>query len=304
MRTCDMTQEVEIGSLDLRYQGHRVRHATRERQLLSSISERGIDEPLEGVSTPSGPVLLNGFKRLRCARKLHIGAVAFRSLGTDEAMAIAGLLRGENRTPLTMVEQARFVDELHAHHGMAAADIAVQVGRSRGWVGMRLGLMGQMSEAVREKIFAGLFPAYAWVYTLRKFMRMNAAHRAQAEPFVLALSGHNLSVRQVEQLAHGYFLGPESFREQVRAGKVSLALQQIRQVPADPQGCTDQERALLRDLDLAHKYIRRVMTKAMDPRLDSPTFRAQAHLLCTGILACHQPFFDTLRRLHERCTTS
>ena len=299
-----MTQDIEISSLDLHFESYRVRHRARERRLLSSMAERGIEEPLEGVATPSGPVLLNGFKRLRCAKKLHIAAVPFKTLGTDEAMGIVGLLRTDNRKTLNMVEQARFVDDLHTRHHMDVADIARQVQRSSGWVSMRLGLLAQMPKKVEQKIFAGTFPAYAWVYTMRKFMRMNDTAKHEVERFVLGTSGHGLSVRQIEQLAHGYFLGPESFREQIRTGKVALVLRHMQQIQPDPQGCTDRERAMLKDLEIVLKYLNRLMAKAMDPRLESQTFRAQAHILSTGILACKQTFFHIMEQFNDRCAAT
>ena len=51
------------------------------------------------------------------------------------------------------------------------------------------------------------------------------------EAFVLALSGKGLSVREVEQLAHGFFRGPESFREEIRKGNLALPLARMRQIP-------------------------------------------------------------------------
>src|SRR6266481_1080415 len=98
-----MTNEVELGSLDLRYESFRLKQPPLEGRLLSSILQRGIDEPLEGVDLPAGPagvkearVLLNGFKRYRCARQLRLATVPYTSLGQDEAAAILGLLKLSN----------------------------------------------------------------------------------------------------------------------------------------------------------------------------------------------------------------
>jgi len=43
-----MSESVELSSLDLRYEGYRLRDDAREARLLASIAERGIDEPLQG----------------------------------------------------------------------------------------------------------------------------------------------------------------------------------------------------------------------------------------------------------------
>ena len=82
-----MSREVEISSLDLRYERLRMKNRTQEGRLLSSIAERGIEEPVEGVDTQGVRVLLNGFKRCRCARKLGIATLPYTSLGEDEVWA-------------------------------------------------------------------------------------------------------------------------------------------------------------------------------------------------------------------------
>src|SRR5437773_8808701 len=82
-----MANEVELGSLDLRYESFRLKQPALEQRLLSSILQRGIEEPLEGVEVKETKMLLNGFKRYRCARKLRLATVPYSSLGRDEAVA-------------------------------------------------------------------------------------------------------------------------------------------------------------------------------------------------------------------------
>jgi hypothetical protein len=165
---------------------------------------------------------------------------------------------------------------------------------------MRLGLIGEMSPRVREKIFCGDFPVYAYMYTVRQFMRMNGVQKQEVEEFVVAVSGHKRSVREIEQLAQGYFRGPESFREAIRHGYTGRVLDWMRQVPQDPHGCNEFERVLLKDLEITQKYMHRVMGKSQNRRLKSPAFHAQAHLLSAGILSRGRAFFDSLRKLHDR----
>jgi len=295
-----MTREVELSTLDLRYEGYRMRQPAIEARLLASIAERGIEEPLEGVDRQEVSILLNGFKRYRCARKLGIEMAPYASLGEDEAAAIMSLLRTSNNKALGILEQAGFIDELKNLHKMSVAEIAAELSRSKSWVAMRTGLIGEMSAKVRQKLFTGAFPVYPYMYTLRQFMRMNGVERGEVEAFVVAVSGKGLSVREIEQLAHGYFRGPESFREEIRRGNIALPLARMRRAPEDPDGCNDFERALLRDLEIAQKYMQRVMGKAHDRRLSTRTFHAQANLLTAGLLSRAPAFFQTLRGLHDR----
>ena len=78
-------------------------------------------------------------------------------------------------------------------HGMTAAGL---LARSKSWVSMRLGLIEQMSVGVRQRIFAGAFSVYSYVYTLRQFMRMNGEGKKEVEEFVGAVSGKKLSMRE------------------------------------------------------------------------------------------------------------
>ena len=83
----------------------------------------------------------------------------YASLAEEEALGILNLLRISNDRSLTILEQARFIDELRQMHQMSVADLAEQLSRSKAWVSMRLGLIGEMSPAVRERIFSGGFPS-------------------------------------------------------------------------------------------------------------------------------------------------
>jgi hypothetical protein len=294
-----MPQEVEISILDLRYESYRMKNPAQEGRLLASIAQRGIEEPLEGVQADP-PILLNGFKRYRCARRLKIHSVPYASLGQEEVGAIINLLCISNDKTLSILEQARFLQELKEVRRMSLTEIAAQLSRSKAWVSMRLSLMSEMSPVVRDKLFSGAFAVYAYMSTLRPFMRMNGVTQGQMDQFVEALSGHKLSVREIEQLAHGYFRGPESFRQEILRGNLALPLERMKHVPADPEGCSEFERIVLHDLELTQKYMQRVMGKSQDRRLESRGFYAQCHLLTAGILSRARAFFQTLRKLHDR----
>jgi hypothetical protein len=295
-----MAIEIERSSLDLRYQDFRLKQAEVERRLLGSIAQRGIEEPLEGVELQQRPVLLNGFKRYRCAGKLQIQTVPYTSLGQDEVGAILNLLRLSNNRALGILEQAAFIDELKNTRNLSIADLAQELSRSKSWVSMRLTLMVEMSSALRAHLFSGSFPVYAWMYHVRPFMRMNGGSLEQVEQFVGAVSGKGLSVRDIELLANGYFRGPESFRQEILKGNLALPLQRMKQLPQSPDGCSDFERALLGDLEITQKYMQRVMGKSQDARLQSRAFHALCHLLTAGILSRSQAFVASLKQLHDR----
>jgi len=295
-----MREMVELSSLDLRYEGHRLRDDAREARLLASIAERGIEEPLQGVDRSAARLLLDGFKRCRSAKKLGIECVPYVSLGGEEATGILNLMRTSTHHGLNILEQARFVVDLVSIHGMNVAEVAQTLSRSKGWVSMRRRLLDEMSPVIREILFRGAFPVYSYMYTLRPFMRMNTPRRQEIEQFVQAVAGQRLSVRDIELLAQAYFRGPASLREAIERGKLGWSLDQLKHVPEDREGCNTVERGLLKDLELLRKSIERVMARCHDPRLSSRAFWAQANLLCGGLLSTLVPFCERMKELHDR----
>jgi hypothetical protein len=294
------TALVEVAQLDLRYEGCRLKSPAVEARLLSAIAAGGIQEALQGVESSGVRILLNGFKRLRCAKKLHLATVPFVVLAVDETAGIVCLLRAATDHALSLLEQARFLDELKGVGGLSVAEIAQQVGRSPAWVSLRLGVLAELSPLVRSALFEGAFPVYSYLYTLRPFRRLNGA--AAVEEFVGALRGKKLSARQIEQLAHGFFRGPESLREQIRQGHLTLPLQGLKDLPEDRDGCSEFERVLVADLEQTQRLLVRLLTKSADrSRLSSRPFRAQAHLLCAGLLSRLPAFTQALRTLHDHC---
>lgn len=295
-----MVEQVEISSFDLRYESYRLRHEGAEKALLCSISEYGIRDPLEGVDKADRRILLDGFKRLRCAKKLGLGIVPYCSFGTDEAMGIIQLIRISNVKSLSILEQARLIDDLKGVHRMSLLEIAQMLERSKSWVSMRLGILEEMSECLREKIFRGDFPVYSYMYTLRQFMRMNSCQRDEIDEFVNSVAGKRLSVRDIERLAHGYFTGPSEFREQIRKGNIVWVLEKLKEIPEDGSELNELERGMLNDLSIMQKYMRKIMHRSGDKRFKNNLFFAQANLLAGGILSKISIFSKVLREFYDR----
>ena len=298
-----MMQQVEISSFDLRYECCRMKDKRPEKALFSSILEHGIREPLQGVDTAgtSGTrVLLNGFKRYRCAVKLSIEIVPYTSLGNDEAFGIITLLRIANSKKLTILEQAKLIDELKNVHKMSVAEIAQLLEKSNGWVSMRLGIIKQMSESVMEKIFNGQFPAYSYIYSLRPFIRMNGIKNKEIDEFVNCVAGKNLSIRDIHLLIHGYFKGSDDFRRQIKSGDISWGLSNLKDTNPNINACTELEKRMLKDLEITKRYMKKVTYKSIDSRFKSNSFYAQANLLVEGILKQLKPFSRALEEFYDR----
>ncbi len=295
-----MAEEVELSSLDLRYEGFRMKSPSAEKALLVSVLENGIRDPLQGVDTNGARILLDGFKRLRCAHKLGINMAPYVSMGADEALGIIELIRVSNAKSLSILEQAGFVDELKNVHKMSTAEISNLLERSKAWVSVRSGIIDEMDDYVRDRIFKGRFPVYAYMYTLRSFMRINGVQTEDVTEFVRAVSGKNLSIRAIQLLANGYFRGSDDLREQIKTGHITWALGRLKESCTAPSGCSQTESAMIRDLEIVSKYMQRVSAKTEHPKYKSSAFFAQANLLTGGILRQSDSFVKAMRAFHDQ----
>lgn len=303
-----MNPPIEITQIDLRYENHRLKSAVQERTLLASIAERGIDQPLQGVASSESAsgrvILLDGFKRLRCARKIKLGQVPFVSIAPDVVSAILVLLKISNAKSLSLLEQARLVDELKRTGGLGVAEIASRLERSKAWVIARLDVLSKMSPKVATSVFSGSFPTYSYLYTLRQFRRLTHAKQSEEEDFVAAVSGRDLSTRDIETLARGFFQGGSQVRAQIQSGNLAWSLGELRknerEVEAGAESFTELERGVLRDLDIAIRAVGRLTLRLGNPALKTPGFFAEAGLLASGLLRRLQPLGEEIRHFCDR----
>ena len=297
-----MIEQIEISSLDLRYENYRLKSKLFEKALLASIIEHGIRDPLQGVDLGDGiKILLNGFKRYRCAKKLNINVVPYRSFGSDEPLGIIKLIRISNSKNLNILEQAKLIDELQNVHDMCGDDIAGLLEKSKSWVSMRAGILEEMSEYVMKRVFEGDFPVYSFMYTLRQFIRMRSISKQDIDAFVKSVSGKGLSIRDIELLASGFFKGTDDFRQQIKKGQIAWGLKRLKESASETTDCTKAEQKMLRDLELVQTYMQRITYKVKDDGLGNDAFHAQATLLVKGILKIVDSFSKAVREFHDRC---
>ncbi len=297
-----MVEKIEINNLDLRYEKFRLKSKEVERALLASIIENDIQESLKGVDLGDGSkILLDGFKRYRCAKKLKIGMVPYSSFGSDEPLGIIKLIRTSIARPLTILEQAKMIDELQKVHAMTHGDIADLLQKSKAWVSMRAGILGEMSEYVTKRVFNGDFPVYSFMYTLRKFIRMNSIPKKEIDKFVKLVAGKGLSIRDIELLANGFFKGSDNIRQQIKEGHITWGLEQLKKSSTRTTECSNTEQRMLRNLESVQRYMQKITYSARDDSLGNNTFQVQASLLLQGIIDIMDNFTVAVRDLYDRC---
>lgn len=294
-------QEIEIEKIDRRWEGMRLPNKQQEQTLLSSICAGGIREPLQGVMSGETLLLLDGFKRLRCCQKLSLQIAPVVSLGVDEAGGMLALLRQSNARMLNMLEQAALVDELKARYQLSVVEIARQLERSPAWVSVRLGILSHLNESVREAIFSGRFPARAYLYTLRSFTRVNKIPQTEINDFVQAVSGKQLSLRQIDMLAQGYFRGGAALKTQIQQGQISWTLEQMQKSQAREETSllNQQEKRVLLELEMTQKYIHRLLAGLPTAGLSSNEFFAEADLMVERILRVLPHLKKSLEAVHD-----
>ena len=295
--------EAEINRISRKYESFRLRDTNREKYLLESIVEHGVRKPLQCVQADTQEyryVLLDGFKRLRCCCKLQLRMVPVISFGPDEPGCILLLLRSSNERNLTTLEQARFVDELHSGHGLSVGEIADGLECSKAWVSVRLGIIAEMSQVVREAVFSDRFPLRSYMYTLRQFTRVNSIPATAIDRFVNAVAGNGFSNRDVDRLAYGYFRGGERLQHQIEEGNLEWTLRQMKTPEPSHRGAEELSEAewkVIGDLELAQKYLSRLQHKLTGDDLSSQAFHAQASLLAEGLLGMLDRFAAQLKKL-------
>lgn len=295
-------EHVEINQIDTSFERTRIKDKAAQNALLNSILESGIRDPLMCAIPPQGRLILfDGFKRLHCAVKLGVRVVPVSSIGSDEATAIIQLLRISNAKTLSILEQAALVDELNQAHRMSVSQIAQHLERSPAWVSLRIGLIGSMSETVKEAIFSGCFPVRSYMYTMRTFTRVKGIKKADIDAFVKSVSGKSLSIRMIEFLSHGFFRGGPDMREQIEFGNIDWTLNQLKQqAKSSPPVINEWEAKTLKNLELVQGCIVRIPYLLKDTRIQSNEFFSEADLLTETILKSIGLFIKTLRWFYDQ----
>jgi predicted transcriptional regulator len=300
-----MMETIELNRLDLRLEHTRTRKNAVEQVLLQSIAQSGILDPLHvaGGADEQEYILLDGFKRYRCARKLGIGMAPAECIAGDLASGILTMIRrSDGGSGITTLEQAALIEELYKRCGLTIYDIAQKLDRSPSWVSMRLGMIEELSDLVREKIMSGAFPARAYLYGIKGFTRVNNIASQRVDAFVGAVSGKGLSTRELFVLSRAYFTGGPAIERLIREGDARRALQLLC---VDPEGGEDpalceRERRFIKDLAATSACINRIIGSAVDESDWTALFMQYVNLWSRTILKHLEDFKAVIHELYNR----
>ena len=298
-------ETIELNSIDLRLEKTRLRNSAVERTLLDSIAHEGILSPLyvTGSDASGYYLLVDGFKRYRCARKLGMGMAPIECIADDIATGIVTFIRrNEYGSGITTLEQAAMIEELHRRCAMSIYDIAKRLGRCPSWVSMRLGILEDLTPLLREKILSGAFPARAYLYGIKGFTRGNKIAKERIDLFVSAVSGKGLSTRALFVLSRASFTGGTVIERLVLEGDVHRALHILR---VDTNGSDDtslnaKERLFIKELQSTAAGMSRIIAQSDTLDTTAGSFTQYVNLWSGAILKRLSDFAATIKELYDR----
>jgi len=183
-------------------------------ELAESIKERGLLQPIS-VWQENGEnyELIAGERRLRASRLAgltEIDAIIKKNLDDEQKLGLS-LMENIQREDLNAVDTALAYRQLMDQFGVSQADIAKEVGKSRGAVSNTLRLL-ELDEDIRQGIQAGA------IHEGHARALISIPDSAKRREFYQRIVAEKLSVRDVENFAQGFHADKPRAPRAPRAG--------------------------------------------------------------------------------------
>jgi len=163
--------------------------------LVDSIKEHGILEPLIVAKTPAGFQIIAGERRWRASKLAgltHIPAIVRET--TPKGMLEMALVENVQRVDLNALDRGKGFERLQNEFGLTTSEIAVRIGKSVAYVSNSLRLLG-LPYALKDGLLSGLITE-GHARALAAIDDQNLM--VEAYKIILRESG---SVRRAEELA-------------------------------------------------------------------------------------------------------
>lgn len=196
---------LELWQLELRYVALRTQGINAERRLLASLLESGQQVPIVVFAEAAGGfVVVDGYKRVRCARKLRWDTVRATSwdLGEADALILERVLRSAGSG--NALEEGWYLRELSERFGLSQQELARRFSRSVSWVSRRLSLVGELPQVIQQGVLTGQIAAHA---AMKFLVPLARANRADCLRLYDLVRGRELSSRQMGRLWAAYRSG-------------------------------------------------------------------------------------------------
>lgn len=183
------------------YVSLRIIHPKAETAIERSMEIYGQISPVVCLKSVAGIELIDGFKRLRAARRLKWPTIKVVILETTSRACKAGMIRlNQVSRTITDIEEAMILHSLYRNDGLSQVEIASILDRDKSWVCRRISLIERLSENVRKNLELGLI----CVSVGRELAKLPRGGRRQAKlhqnEAMLCVLKHHLGKRDVEKL--------------------------------------------------------------------------------------------------------
>ena len=272
---------LEFHQLDRRYESLRRKQPKHERDLLASLGDRGQQVPIVVVALQEKPLkeapqrflVIDGFKRLRCLKRLGADTVhaTLWDLPESEALLLDRSQRDSQR--LTQLELGWLLATLR-DQGLELLELAKRFDKSPSWVSRHLALVEDLPLPVQEHVRRGAIPAHA---AMRHLVPIARKHKKDCLRLACAMAGLKLTSREIGQLCSAWLDGTSQVRERLLADpRLWLRARARRHEPAPvPAGLE-----LLRQVDQIAQSARRLCQRFREAQLspkETTDLRAALH---------------------------
>jgi len=204
--------EVDLHQLELRFEALRSKSASKERRLTASLAESGQQQPLVVVASEQSSryIVIDGYKRVRALKKLHVDqAVAtLWELAEAEALVLEQLMRSSDSA--SPMQQGWLLAELQERFGLSQEELARRFDMSPSWVSRRLALVRELPEPIQSAVRDGGLSSHV---ATRLLVPMARAKPEEACRLAEVMARLHLSTREAQRLYAGYMDSGERGRE-------------------------------------------------------------------------------------------
>lgn len=166
--------------------------------LVDSIKEHGILEPLVAAHTPAGYQIIAGERRWRAAKLAGLNDVpVIIKETTPQGMLEMALVENVQRTDLNPIDRAKAFERLNMEFGLSTGDVAKRISKSPAYVSNTLRLL-RLPDALKDGLLTGIISeGHA------RALSAIDDHKSMVEAYKLIMKESG-SVRRAEELARRF----------------------------------------------------------------------------------------------------
>ncbi|KPK42670.1 MAG: hypothetical protein AMJ78_01640 [Omnitrophica WOR_2 bacterium SM23_29] len=225
VKTTDRTALLKLDEiLSGRFQPREVIDPEKQKELMLSIKEKGVIQPVVVRPKGNGYELIAGERRLRAAKELGFSQLpaVIKDVKDDEALEIS-LIENIQRQDLNPIEEAQAYQRLIDEFSLNQEQVAQKVGRDRASISNTLRLL-RLPEKIKDEIYTGrISMGHA------KAILMLESKEAQLE-LCNKIVKRGLSVREAEYFVRRRTTGPSRKRLKKRSPEIQTIEEELQKI--------------------------------------------------------------------------